>query len=154
MPTRRAILALAAGAASLSGCRSPDGGGGAGGSLSVTASDATVTPGETATVDVQASLVGVLTWRLGDVPESWQITYEEFEPQPTAVRESYPPQLVWDPVVESVSGQLSVAVPSAAVPGTYTLPVEAGSDTTDERAVSEAVITVEDPGTSTTDASG
>lgn len=153
MTTRRAVLALTVGAASLSGCRSPDGGG-AGGGLSVAASDATVAPGETATVDVQASLVGVLTWRLGDVPESWQITYENFEPRPTAVRESYPPELVWDPAVETVSGQLAVAVPTAAAPGTYALPVEAGSDTTDERAVSEAIITVEGAGTATTGASG
>lgn len=152
MPTRRAVLALAAGIGSLSGCRSPDGG--SGGSLSVAASNATVAPGETATVDVQASLVGVLTWRLGDVPESWQITYRDFEPQPTTVRESYPPQLVWDPAVESVSGHLSVAVPSAAAAGTYVLPVEAGADTTDERAVSEAIITVEGAGTPSTDASG
>ncbi|WP_336337238.1 hypothetical protein [Haloarcula brevis] len=151
MPTRRALLAFTAGTALVAGCRSP--GGGSGGSLSVDTSGATVAPGETATVDVQATLVGVLTWRLGDVPESWQITHESFEPQPTAIRESYPPQLVWDPAVESVSGQLSVAVPSAAPPGEYALPVEAGSETTDERAVSEAIITVESAGTST-DASG
>jgi len=152
MVTRRSVLGLAAGAASLAGCRSPDGG--SGGSLSVAASNATVAPGETATIDVRASLVGVLTWRLGDVPETWQITYENFEPRPSTVRESYPPQLVWDPAVESVSGQLSVAVPRAAAPGTYALPVEASTDTSAERAVSEALITVAGPGTPTTDASG
>ncbi|MBV0901791.1 hypothetical protein [Haloarcula salina] len=152
MVTRRTLLALAAGTTLVAGCRSP--GGGSGGSLSVETSGATVVPGETATIDVQASLVGVLTWRLGDVPESWQITYENFEPQPTAVRESYPPQLVWDPAVDSVRGQLSVAVPPTAAPGTYALPVEAGSETTDERVVSEAIITVESAGTPTTDPSG
>ncbi|MDS0221062.1 hypothetical protein NDI54_06845 [Haloarcula sp. S1AR25-5A] len=139
MRTRRTMLALSAGTLCLSGCGAP---GGSGGSLGIETSDATAAPGETATIEVQASSVGVMTWQLAEIPESWQVTHEGFEPEPTAVRESYPPELVWDPVADSVTGSLAIAVPDDASTGEYTLAVEAGTDTSDERVVSEATVTV------------
>ncbi|MGB9931643.1 hypothetical protein [Haloarcula amylolytica] len=141
MRTRRAMLALSAGTLCLAGCESP--GGGSDGSLAIETSDATVAPGETARVEVQASSVGVMTWQLAEIPESWQVTHESFEPEPTAVRESYPPELVWDPVADSVTGSLAIAVQDDASPGEYVLAVEAGTDASDERVVSEATVTVE-----------
>ena len=140
MRTRRTVLALSAGTLFLAGCGAP--GGGSGGNLSVETADATVAPGETARIEVQASSVGVLTWRLAEIPESWQVTHESFEPEPTAVRESYPPELVWDPVADSVTGNLAVAVPNDASSGEYALAVEAGTGASDERVVSEATVTV------------
>lgn len=140
MQTRRAVLACSAGTLWLAGCGSP--GGNSDGSLGIETSDATVAPGETAKIEVQASSVGVMTWQLAEIPESWQVTHEGFEPKPTAVRESYPPELVWDPVADSVTGTLSVAVPDDASPGEYVLAVAASIDSTDERVVSEATVTV------------
>jgi len=141
MRTRRTVLALSGGTLCLAGCGSP--GGASDSSLTIETSDATVAPGETAKIEVQASSVGVLTWQLAEIPESWQVTHEDFEPGPTAVRESYPPELVWDPVADSVTGSLAVAVPDGASPGEYMLAVEAGTDASDERVVSEATVTVE-----------
>lgn len=141
MRTRRTMLALSVGTLCLAGCSAPGGGSDSG--LAVETSDATAAPGETATVEVQASSVGVLTWQFAEIPESWQVTHEGFEPEPTAVRESYPPELVWDPVADSVTGSLAVAVPDDASPGEYALAVEAGTDASDERVVSEATVTVE-----------
>ncbi|MFB6223177.1 MAG: hypothetical protein ABEH86_05830 [Haloarcula sp.] len=71
------------------------------------------------------------------------MTYENFNPEPTAVQESYPPKLVWDPATDSVTGTLAVSVPEDASSGEYTLTVEAGTDAADERIVSEATVTVE-----------
>ncbi|MEF8828703.1 MAG: hypothetical protein V5A49_06695 [Haloarcula sp.] len=141
MRTRRAMLACSAGTLFLAGCGAP--GDGSGGSLAIETSDAAAAAGETARIGVQASSVGVITWQLAEIPENWQVTHEGFEPAPTAVRESYPPELVWDPVAESVTGSLAVAVPDDASPGEYTLAVEAGTDAADERVVSEATVTVE-----------
>ncbi|WP_191906118.1 MULTISPECIES: hypothetical protein [unclassified Haloarcula] len=141
MRTRRTMLALSAGTLCLAGCGAP--GGGSGGSLAIETSDATAAPGETARIEVQASSVGVMTWQMTEIPENWQVTHESFEPEPTAVRESYPPELVWDPVADSVTGTLAVVVPDNASPGEYTMAVEAGTDSSDERAVSEATVTVE-----------
>ncbi|MFU1780679.1 hypothetical protein ACM16X_04790 [Haloarcula japonica] len=141
MRTRRTMLTLSAGTLCLAGCGAP--GGGSDGSLSIDTSDATAAPGETARIEVQASSVGVMTWQLAEIPENWQVTHEDFEPEPTAVRESYPPELVWDPVADSVTGSLAVAVPDDASPAEYALAVEAGTDASDERAVSEATVTVE-----------
>ncbi|KAA9400031.1 hypothetical protein Har1130_05135 [Haloarcula sp. CBA1130] len=135
------MLALSAGTLCLAGCGAP--GGGSGGSLAIETSDATAAPGETARIEVQASSVGVMTWQMTEIPENWQVTHESFEPEPTAVRESYPPELVWDPVADSVTGTLAVVVPDNASPGEYTMAVEAGTDSSDERAVSEATVTVE-----------
>jgi uncharacterized membrane protein len=135
------MLALSAGSLCLAGCGAP--GGGSGGGLALETSDVTAAPGETATVEVQAASVGVVTWQLAEIPERWQVTPEGFEPEPTAVRESYPPELVWDPVVDSVTGSLAIAVPGDASPGEYTLAVEAGTDASAERVVSEATVTVE-----------
>lgn len=140
MKTRRVVLGLVTGVAFLSGCRAP---GGSVGSLAIETAGATAAPGETATIDVQASSVGFMTWALTDIPESWQVTYENFNPEPTAVQESYPPKLVWDPAADSVTGSLAVSVPEDASPGEYTLTVEAGTDAADERVVSEATVTVE-----------
>jgi len=141
MRTRRAMLACSAGTLCLAGCGAP--GGGSGGSLAIETSDATAAAGETARIEVQASSVGVMTWQLAEIPENWQVTHESFEPEPTAVRESYPPELVWDPVADSVTGTLAVAVPDDASAGEYALAVEAGTDSSDERVVSEATVTVE-----------
>ncbi|MFY4812481.1 hypothetical protein ACOJIV_07165 [Haloarcula sp. AONF1] len=140
MRTRRAVLALSAGSIRLAGCGAPGSGSDSG--LTIEAADATAAPGGTARIEVQASSVGVLTWRPADIPESWQVTHEGFEPEPTVVRESYPPELVWDPVADSVTGNLTVAVPDDASPSEYALAVEAGIDSTDERVVSEARVTV------------
>jgi hypothetical protein len=141
MRTRRAVLAFSAGALCLAGCGAPGGGSDSG--LAIETSDATAAPGETARVEVQASSVGVMTWQLAEIPENWHVKHEDFEPAPTAVRESYPPELVWDPVADSVTGTLAVAVPDDASLGEYALSVEAGTDSSDERAVSEATVTVE-----------
>jgi len=141
MRTRRMVLVLSAGTLCLAGCGSP--GDGSNGGLAVETADASVAPGETARIEVQASSVGVLTWQLAEIPERWQVTHKGFKPEPTAVRESYPPELVWDPVVDSVTGTLAVAVPNDASPGEYALAVEAGTDASDERVVSEATVTVE-----------
>ncbi|EMA01457.1 hypothetical protein SAMN05443574_112101 [Haloarcula vallismortis] len=140
MRTRRTLLALSAGTLCLAGCGAPGGGSDSG--LAIETSDATAAPGETAWIEVQASSVGVMTWQLAEIPENWQVTHEGFEPEPTAVRESYPPELVWDPVAGSVTGTLAVAVPDGASPGEYVLAVEAGIDSTDERVISEATVTV------------
>ena len=113
------------------------------GSLSVTAADVTAAPGEDAAVEVTAQQVAVLTYRIGDIPENWQVTHEEFDPEPTAVRESYPPELVWEPAVESTTGTLTVAVADDADPGEYDLPVEVRAEDGEENAVSTATITVE-----------
>jgi len=139
MRTRRAVLSLSAGTLCLAGCGAP---GGSGGSLALETTDPRAAPGETAEIEVQASSVGVMTWQLAEIPENWQVTHEDFEPAPTAVRESYPPELVWDPVADSVTGRLAVAVPDDASPGEYMVAVEAGTDTSDERVVSEATVTV------------
>ncbi|NLV12046.1 hypothetical protein [Haloarcula argentinensis] len=141
MRTRRAVLALSAGSICLAGCGAPGSGSDSG--LTIEAADATAAPGGTAGIEVQASSVGVLTWQLAEIPENWQVTHEGFEPEPTVVRESYPPELVWDPVADSVTGNLTVAVPDGAAPGEYILAVDAGTDTSDERVVSEATVTVE-----------
>jgi hypothetical protein len=134
------MLGLSAGLLCLAGCGAP---GGSGGGLAIETADAGAAPGETARIEVQASSVGVMTWQLAELPESWQVTHRDFEPEPTTVRESYPPELVWDPVADSVTGALAVAVPEGASPGGYTLAVEAGTDASDERVVSAATVTVE-----------
>ena len=142
MPTRRTLLSLAAGTAALfAGCGGVDEP--ADGSLSVTASDAAGAPGEDVVVDVTAEHVAVLTFRIGDIPENWPVTYADFDPAPSVVRETYPEELVWDPAVDSTSGTLSVAVANDAGPGTYELPVEVRTANGEESAVSTATITVE-----------
>ncbi|MHC3378240.1 hypothetical protein [Haloarcula sp. H-GB5] len=140
MRTRRTMLALSAGSICLAGCGAPGSGSDSG--LTIETADVTAAPGGTARIEVQASSVGVLTWQLAEIPENWQVIHEGFEPEPTAVRESYPPELVWDPVADSVMGSLAVAVPDGAAPGEYMLAVEAGTDTSDERVISEATVTV------------
>ena len=69
MATRRTCLALAAGSVALAGCASPGGSSGTG--LTVEAFDVTVTPGSDARLEVQATEVGGLTRRAGDIPQSW-----------------------------------------------------------------------------------
>jgi len=143
MTTRRELLSIAAGTtALLAGCGDPEGP--SYGSLSVTASDATGAPGEDIAVDVTAQQVAVLTFRVGDIPENWPVSYDDFEPEPSVVRESYPPELVWDPAVDSTSGTLTVAVAEDAEPGEYELPVEVRAADGEENAVSTATITVEE----------
>jgi hypothetical protein len=140
--TRRQWLTATAGAVTLlAGCGGADEP--AAGSLGVTAADATAAPGGDADVEVTARRVGTLTFRIGDIPENWQVTHEGFDPEPTAVMESYPPGLVWDPAVESTSGSLRVAVAEDAGAGEYELPVEARAADGEANAVSTATITVE-----------
>jgi len=142
MTTRRTLLSVGAGAAALlAGCVGADEP--TEGSLAVTASDAAGALGDEIPVDVTAQQVAVLTFRVGDIPESWPVSYDDFEPEPTAVRESYPPELVWDPAVDSTSGTLTVAVSEDATPGEYELPVEVRAADGEENAVSTATITVE-----------
>jgi hypothetical protein len=146
MVTRLKTLALVAGTLGLAGCGGSGGNGGGtddggGPGLDVEAFDVSVAPGGTAAVEVQATSVETLTWSIADLPEGWPVTYGSFDPEPTAVQESYPETLVWDPAVDDVSGTLSVAVADDATPDSYTFPVEAGNG--DEQVVSEATITVE-----------
>ena len=158
MTTRRNFLLLAAGTAALSGCGGSDNGtpgdgsgdgsgdggnGGQGPGLDVEAFDTTVAPSEEAVVEVSASSVAALTWQISDLPEDWQVNYDEFDPEPTAVQESYPPTLIWDPAVDEVSGVLRVSVSADATPDTYILYVEGRSGNNDESITSEAGITVE-----------
>jgi len=85
------------------------------GTRSVTAADVTATSGE-----------------------DWQVTHVGFDPEPTAVREFYPPELVWDPAVESTTGTLTVAVADDASAGEYEFPVEVRSEDEAESAVATA----------------
>jgi len=146
MPRRRAVLSLVAGVtAVVSGCgESPettDEG------FGLTTTGAQGAPGEGVGVDLTARGVGLVTYRVDALPATWQVTQGEFDPQPTSVRESYPPAYRWEPAVSSVVGTLIVAIPDGASQGDYSLPVEARAGDTDETAVSTAIITVEGPTT-------
>ncbi len=142
MPSRRAALSLLAGGIpALAGC---------GGSAERTERDFGLTttaaegvPGQAVGIEVDASGVGVITYRIEALPDNWQVTQGDFAPGPTSIREQYPPELVWDPAVGSVNGSFIVSIPDRAKPGGYSLPVEARAGGSDESAVSTAVITVE-----------
>jgi len=145
MPSRRAMLSLLAGGAvgSLAGC---------GQSAEATARDFGLTttgadgvPGQAVGVEVTARGVGVVTYRVEALPPVWQVAQGDFSPNPTSVREMYPPELLWEPSIGSVSGTFIVDIPPKAEPGEYSIPIEARAGDSDETAVSTAIITVEGP---------
>jgi len=141
MPSRRAVLsAVAGGALSLAGCGGPAEGTDREFGLTVTGADGV--PGQAVAVELSAQGVGVVTYRVDALPPVWQVTQGDFDPGPTAVREMYPPELLWEPAIGSVTGSFIVEIPPKAAPGDYSLPVEARAGGSDDTAVRTAVITV------------
>ncbi len=143
MPSRRAVLSLVASGAvgSLAGC-----GGSAEGTereFGLTTTGAEGVPGQAVGVELTARGVGVVTYRVDALPTGWQVTQGDFDPGPTSVREMYPPELLWEPPIGTVTGSFIVAIGPKAAPGDYSLPVEARAGESDETVVSTAVITVE-----------
>jgi hypothetical protein len=142
MPTRRTALSvIASSTLALAGCT--DSSEGTDNEFGLTTTGTAGTPGQAVAVEVQSRGVGVITYRVEALPNKWQVTQGDFNPQPTSIRESYPPELVWEPAIGSVSGSFIVSIPDTAPPGEYTLPVEARAADSDESAVSTAIITVE-----------
>ncbi|MDS0259157.1 hypothetical protein NDI56_07100 [Haloarcula sp. S1CR25-12] len=145
MPSRRAVLSLVVGGAvsSLAGC-----GGSAEGTereFGLTTTGAEGVPGQAVGVELTARGVGVVTYRVDALPAGWQVTQGDFDPGPTSVREVYPPELLWEPPIGTVTGSFIVEIGTKAAPGDYSLPVEARAGESDETVVSTAVITVAGP---------
>lgn len=148
MPNRRGVLSLVAGGAlSLAGCAGS--GEATDREFGLTTTGAEGVADQAVAVEVMARGVGVVTYRVDALPPNWQVTQGNFDPQPTSIREMYPPELVWESPIGSVTGSLIVEIPSTARPGEYSLPVEARAAASDETAVSTAVITVEGQGDDT-----
>ncbi|WP_324662739.1 hypothetical protein [Haloarcula sediminis] len=141
MPSRRAVLSVVAGSAlAVAGCASS--GEATERALGLTTTGAEGVPGQAVAVEVDARGVGVVTYRIESLPDNWQVTRGDFSPQPTSIREQYPPELVWDPSVGSVDGSFIVSIPDNAESGEYSLPVEARARASNETTVSTAVLTV------------
>ena len=144
MASRRAVLSVVAGGIlALAGCGGPSEG--TEPEFGLTTTGVEGVPGQAVGADVTARGVGVITYRVDALPVPWQVTQGDFGPKPTEVRESYPPELVWDPSVGSVDGTFMIAIPDGAPGGDYSLPIEARAGDSDETAVSTAVITVDGP---------
>ncbi|MBX0284885.1 hypothetical protein [Haloarcula salinisoli] len=144
MPSRRAVLSLVAGGTlALAGC-----GGSAEGTerdFGLTTTGAEGVPGQAVGVELTARGLGVLTYRVDALPSGWQVTQGDFDPGPTSVREMYPPELLWEPPIGTVTGSFIVEIGPKAAPGDYSLPVEARAGDSGQTTVSTAVITVEGP---------
>lgn len=144
MPSRRAVLSLVAGGAlSLAGCGGPAEGTEREFGLTTTGTEGV--PGQAVGVELTARGVGVITYRVDALPPVWQVTQGDFDPGPTSVREMYPPELLWQPPIGTVTGSFIVEIPPKAPPGDYSLPVEARAGDSDQTVVSTAVITVAGP---------
>jgi len=144
MPSRRAVLSLVAGGAlSLAGCGGPAEG--TEREFGLTTTGAEGVPGQAVGVELTARGVGVVTYRVDALPSGWQVTQGDFDPGPTSVREMYPPELLWEPPIGTVTGSFIVEIGTKAAPGDYSLPVEARAGDSDETVVSTAVITVARP---------
>jgi len=146
MPSRRAVLSLVAGGATagLAGCGGPAEG--TEREFGLTTTGAEGVPGRPVAVELTARGVGVVTYRVDALPSLWQVTQGDFDPGPTSVREMYPPELLWEPPIGTVTGSFIVAIPQQAPPGDYSLPVEARAGSSGETTVSTAVISVEGTG--------
>jgi len=141
MPSRRAVLSLVAGGTlSLAGCGGPAEGTEREFGLTTTGTEGV--PGQAVAVELTARGVGVVTYRVEALPPVWQVTQGDFDPGPTSVREMYPPELLWQPPIGTVTGSFIVAIPQRAPPGDYSLPVEARAGDSGQTTVSTAVITV------------
>ncbi|WP_277541685.1 hypothetical protein [Haloarcula laminariae] len=151
MPSRRAVLSLFAGGTlgSLAGCG--DSAEGTDRDFGLTTTGATGAPGEAVGVELTARGVGVVTYRIEALPPVWQVTQGDFDPGPTSVREMYPPELLWEPPIGTVTGSFIVAIPPNAAPGKYSLPVQARAGGADGTTVSTATLTVEGATASPTD---
>lgn len=145
MPSRRSVLSLAAGGAvgSLAGCGGPAEGTERDFGLTTTGTEGV--PGRPVAVELTARGVGVVTYRVDALPSLWQVTQGDFDPGPTSVREMYPPELLWEPPIGTVTGSFIIKIPQQAPPGDYSLPVEARAGASDETTVSTAVISVGGP---------
>ncbi|MDS0282997.1 hypothetical protein [Haloarcula onubensis] len=145
MPRRRAVLSLVAGGvtAALAGCGGPAEG--TERKFGLTTTGAEGVPGQAVGIELTARGVGVVTYRVDALPPVWQVTQGDFDPGPTSVREMYPPELLWEPPIGTVTGSFIVEIPQQASPGDYSLPVEARAGDSDQTTVSTAVITVEGP---------
>lgn len=144
MPSRRAMLSLVAGGTlSLAGCGGPAEGTEREFGLTTTGTEGV--PGQAVAVELTARGVGVVTYRVEALPPVWQVTQGDFDPGPTSVREMYPPELLWEPPIGTVTGSFIIDIPPKAPPGDYSLPVEARAGDSGQTVVSTAVITVEGP---------
>jgi len=145
MPSRRAVLTALAGGTlgSLAGCGGPVEGTEREFGLTTTGTEGV--PGQAVGVELTARGVGVVTYRVDALPPLWQVTQGDFDPGPTSVREMYPPELLWEPPIGTVTGSFIVEIGPNAAPGDYSLPVEARAGDSGQTTVSTAVITVEGP---------
>lgn len=144
MQSRRAVLSLAVGGTlSLAGCDGPSEG--TERDFGLTTIGAEGVPGQAVGVEVTASGVGVLTYRIDALPSDWQVTRGDFDPSPTTVTEMYPPELRWESSIATVTGSFIVEIPSEASGGEYSLPIEARAGDSEETVVSTAIITVDGP---------
>jgi len=144
VPTRRDVLSLTAGGTiALAGCGQTDDSDDT--EFGLGATDAVGRPGEVVPIEVLAWAVGELTYTFELLPDTWQVTQGDFDPMPTAVRESYPPELVWNPAVDTVSGAFLVAIPAGTKPGEYSLSVEARAGDSPNRTTTTAVVAVREP---------
>jgi len=134
---------VAGGTLSLAGCGGPAEGTERDFGLTTTGTEGV--PGQAVAVELTARGVGVVTYRVDALPPVWQVTQGDFDPGPTSVREMYPPELLWEPPIGSVSGSFIIEIPAKAQPGDYSLPVEARAGDSSQTTVSTAVITVEGP---------
>jgi len=144
MPSRRAVLSVVAGGTlALAGCGGPAEGTEREFGLTTTGTEGV--PGQAVAVELTARGVGVVTYRVDALPPLWQVTQGDFDPGPTSVREMYPPELLWEPPIGTVTGSFIVEIGPKAAPGDYSLPVEARAGDSGETVVSTAVITVAGP---------
>jgi len=142
MPSRRAVLTAFAGGTlgSLAGCGGPAEGTERDFGLTTTGTEGV--PGRPVAVELTARGVGVVTYRVDALPPVWQVTQGDFDPGPTSVREMYPPELLWQPPIGTVTGSFIISIPPKAPPGDYSLPVEARAGDSGQTTVSTAVISV------------
>jgi len=136
------VLSVVAGGAlgTLAGCGGPAEGTEREFGLTTTGTEGV--PGRPVGIELTARGVGTVTYRVDALPPAWQVTQGDFDPGPTSVREMYPPELLWEPPIGTVTGSFIVAIPDKAPPGDYSLPVEARAGDSDAKTVSTAVITV------------
>jgi hypothetical protein len=115
-------------------------------SVHVDSPECAVSVGQSTTISVQARYIGTLAWKGASIPNQWNVSEVlgdgQFDPHVSGVRKSLPPEYVWNPPAETVTGTIDIHVPDTASPGKYIVTLVASNKGVQE--TGEAVIHITD----------
>lgn len=121
--------------------------------LSITVADASVSPGETTRVSIEATSVGSMRFRkLPESPTSdpttngieFDFDQAAFDPGPETVWEAHPPTWQWGSAAR-IEGEVPVRIDSDVPPGEYQFSISVWWDDFENRRAAHGKITVQDP---------